>query len=95
MPRLLPVALALTLAVLRRRRLDEQIGALAADSEFTPITRRLCCLRGISVLTGLALATEIGEWDRFTGASIGAYLGMVPSETSTGQSRRARGWSGK
>src|SRR3954463_341864 len=65
---------ALTLAVLRRRRLDEQIDQLAADSEFTAITRRLCCLRGISTLTGFALAVEIGDWDRFTGASIGAYL---------------------
>jgi transposase len=78
---------ALTLAVLRRRRLDEQITALAADSEFTPVTRRRCCLRGISTLTGFALAVEIGDWDRFTGASIGAYLGLVPGEHSSGGSR--------
>ena len=39
---------ALTLAVLRRQRLDERITALAADSEFTGVTCRLCCLRGIS-----------------------------------------------
>ena len=82
-------ALQLTLA--RKERLDEQITALAADSEFTPVTRRLCCLRGISTLTGFALAVEIGDWSRFTGASIGAYLGLVPSETSTGQSRRQGG----
>ena len=79
------------MAVLRRRRLDEQITALAADSEFTPVTRRLCCLRGISELTGFALAVEIGDWDRFTGASIGAYLGLVPSEHSSGSSRRQGG----
>lgn len=82
---------AMTLAVLRRQRLDEQISALAADSEFTPATRRLCCLRGISELTGFALAVEIGDWDRFTGASIGAYLGLVPSEHSSGSSRRQGG----
>src|SRR5207245_6843965 len=76
-----------TLAVLRRQRLDEQITALAADSEFTAVTRRLCCLRGISTLTGFALAVEIGDWQRFTGASIGAYLGLVPSEHSSGESR--------
>jgi len=76
-----------TLAVLRRQRLDEQITALAADSEFTAVTRRLCCLRGISTLTGFALAVEIGDWDRFTGASIGAYLGLVPGEHSSGGSR--------
>ena len=59
--------------------------------EFTAMTRRLCCLRGISTLTGFALAVEIGEWDRFTGSSIGAYLGLVPSEHSTGESRRQGG----
>jgi len=82
-------ALALTLA--RRQRLDRQIAALAADSEFTAVTRRLGCLRGISTLTGFALAVEIGDWSRFTGAGIGAYLGLVTSETSTGQSRRQGG----
>ena len=38
-------------------------------------------------MTGLGLAVEIGDWDRFTGASIGAYLGLVPSESSSGSSR--------
>ena len=75
------------LATARRARLDEKITALAADSEFGPLTRRLACLRGISTLTGFALAVEIGDWDRFTGASIGAYLGLVPSEYSSGTSR--------
>lgn len=82
---------ALTLAVLRRQRLDERITALAADSEFTGVTCRLCCLRGISELTGFALAVEIGDWDRFTGASIGSYLGLVPGEHSSGESRHQLG----
>lgn len=72
----------------RRDRLDEAITALAADSEFTPVTRALCCLRGVSTLTGFALAVEIGDWTRFTGASIGSYLGLVPGEHSSGASRR-------
>jgi transposase len=78
---------ALTLTLARRQRLDEQITAMAAGSEFTAVTRRLCCLRGISTLTGFALAVEIGDWSRFTGAGIGAYLGLVPGEHSTGGSR--------
>jgi transposase len=41
----------------------------------------------VAALTGLGLAVEIGDWDRFTGASIGAYLGLVPSEHSSGTSR--------
>ncbi|WP_344302966.1 IS110 family transposase, partial [Nocardioides bigeumensis] len=66
---------AIEFAVARRDRLDAVITQLAADSEFTDITRRLCCLRGISTLTGFALAVEVGDWTRFNGNSIGAYLG--------------------
>ena len=71
----------------RRDRLDAAIGVMAADSEFTAVTRRLGCLRGISTLTGFALAVEIGDWSRFTGTSIGSYVGLVPSEYSSGASR--------
>ena len=38
-------------------------------------------------MTGLALSVEIGDWTRFTGASIGAYVGLVPTEYSSGTSR--------
>lgn len=65
----------------RRDRLDEDITAMAADSLFTAVTKRLCCLRGISTLTGFALAVEIGDWHRVTGASIAAYLGWCPPST--------------
>jgi transposase len=71
----------------RRDRLDTIIGQLAVDSEFTPIVRRLGCLRGISTLTGFALAVEIGDWTRFTGASIGCFVGLTPVEYSSGSSR--------
>lgn len=79
-------AVEFTLA--RRDRLDAAITTMAADSEFTDLTRRLCCLRGISTLTGFGLAVELGDWSRFTGSSIGAYLGLVPSEHSSGESTR-------
>jgi transposase len=71
----------------RRDRLDSDITAMAACSPFTDVTNRLCCLRGISTLTGFALAVEIGDWHRFSGATIAAYLGLVPSEHSSGGSR--------
>lgn len=75
----------------RRDRLDAAITQMAADSEFTAVTRRLCCLRGISTLTGFAVAVEIGEWSRFTGKTIGAFVGLAPGEHSSGQSRRVGG----
>ncbi len=71
----------------RRDRLDTAIAAMAADSEFTPLVRRLGCLRGICTLTGFALAVEIGDWHRFTGNTIGSFVGLVPTEYSSGQSR--------
>jgi len=71
----------------RRDRLDDAIALMAADSEFTPLVRRLGCLRGVSTLTGFALAVEIGDWDRFTGNTIGSFVGLVPSEYSSGASR--------
>jgi transposase len=71
----------------RKDRLDNQIEAMAVSSQWTPVMRRLGCLRGISTLTGFALAVEVGDWDRFTGSTIGAFLGLVPSEYSSGQSR--------
>lgn len=78
---------AVTHAEARRDRLDVQIEELAADSEWTDTTRRLACLRGVATLTAFALAVEIGDWNRFTGRSIGPYLGLVPSEHSSGTSR--------
>jgi transposase len=71
----------------RRERLDEAIEQMAADSEFTALVRRLGCLRGVSTLTGFALAVEIGDWSRFTGNTIGSFVGLVPSESSSGTSR--------
>ena len=37
------------------------------------------------------VAVEIGDWTRFDGNSIGAYLGLVPSEHSSGASKMRGG----
>ena len=71
----------------RRDRLDAAIIEMAADSEFSPVVTRLGCLRGVSTLTGFGLAVEIGDWHRLSGRSVGAYLGLVPTESSSGGSR--------
>ncbi|MDT5126034.1 MAG: hypothetical protein QOH54_1678 [Mycobacterium sp.] len=77
----------------RRDRLDAAITAMAADSVFTPVVTRLGCVRGIATLTAFGLATEIGDWDRLSGRSIGAYLGLVPTEHSSGATRSRGGLS--
>jgi len=78
-------------SVARRDRLDTAISQMAAESQFTPLVNRLACLRGIGPLTGFALAVEITEWHRFTGNTIGLFLGLVPAEYSSGQSRQLGG----
>jgi transposase len=75
---------------LRRDRLDKAITEMAHEPEWAPVVTRLQCLRGVSTLTAFALAVEIGDWERFTGSSIGAYLGLVPTENSSGE-RRSQG----
>ena len=77
---------AVLAATAARNRLDEQILDVVASARFAePVDRRVAC--AAFALTGLALTVEIGDWSRFTGSSIGAYVGLVPSEFSSGSSR--------
>jgi len=63
---------------------------LTGTARFAPVVGRLECLRGVGTLTAFALCVEIGDFHRLSGASIGAYLGLVPSESQSG-SRHSRG----
>jgi transposase len=78
-----------TIASVRARR-DARDAAIAQEARQEPwagVVGRLCCLRGVSLLTAFGLAVEIGDWQRFDGRSIGAYLGLVPRESSSGERR--------
>lgn len=78
---------AMLAAVERRDRLDAAIAVMAADSEHTPVVTRLGYLRGVSTLITFGLVVETGDWQRLTNRSIGAYLGLVPTEHSSGGTR--------
>jgi hypothetical protein len=80
---------AVLLAESRRDRLDKAITEMAADPAWAPVVTRLQCLRGVSTLTAFGLAVEIGDWHRFTGATLPAYLGLVPSEQAPRSEPRA------
>lgn len=71
---------AILTAVERRDHLDAAIAVMAADSEHTPVVTRLGYLRGVSTLITFGLVVETGDWQRLTKRSIGAYLGLVPTE---------------
>ncbi|MEV0934965.1 transposase [Streptomyces phaeochromogenes] len=71
--------------------MDAAITELAAQPAWAPAVRRLACMRGVSTFIAFGLAVEIGDWHRFTGSTIGSYLGLVPSEDSFGSQRRQGG----
>jgi transposase len=72
----------------RRAALDTAIGEIACEPPFAEVVGRLVCLRGVSTLTALALTVELGDWQRFRPQSLGPFLGLTPSEDSTGERRR-------
>jgi len=75
----------------RREDLDAQIERLAFSSAYKPAVERLRCFRGINTLAAMTLITEIGDWRRFERpGQLMAYLGLVPSEHSSGN-REHRG----
>jgi transposase len=69
--------------------LEGEIARLAVDGPHTELIGRLRCLRGIDTLTAVGLCAEIGDFERFARAEqLMSYLGLVPSESTTGTSRR-------
>jgi hypothetical protein len=75
--------------VARRDRIESELAQLAAESRCAHTVARLRCLRGIDTLSALGLCAEIGEWERFDHPDqLASYLGIVPSENTTGQKRR-------
>ncbi len=83
-----------TVKALNRRvdALDQQIERAAADSVFQPIIAGLMAMRGISLLTATTIVAEIGDLKRFASApQLMAYLGVVPSEHSSGGTKSRGG----
>ena len=73
----------------RRDALEREIIALLPASPWQPQVARLRCLRGIDTLTAAGLCAEIGDFERFARAEqLMSYVGLVPSEHTTGQQRR-------
>jgi transposase len=64
---------------------DEQIEALAAQESYVEAVGHLRCFRGIDTLTALSIITELHDVERFASPRpLMAYLGLVPSERSSG-----------
>jgi transposase len=77
---------------LRRGQLEKTIGELVPGSPYAQTVARLRCLRGIDTLSAVGLAVEVGDFTRFDRAGqLASYLGLVPSEASSGETRRQGG----
>src|SRR5882762_7987843 len=73
----------------RIARLTEQLRHLAPTWRWAPVVAALQALRGVSFLTAVALVAELGDLTRFRNPrELMAYLGLVPSEHSSGPSVR-------
>ena len=70
-------------------KIQELTRALEAEVEKRPVARRLMTHPGVGPLTALAFELVIGTPERFgCGKQIASYVGLVPSEESSGDRRR-------
>ena len=80
---------AIDALVHRRERLEAEIVGLLPDCPWQVQVGRLRCLRGVDTLTAVGLCSEVGDFERFARAEqLMSYVGLVPSESTTGQQRR-------
>ena len=73
----------------RVERLTAQVEELVQETSLAPLVKALQAFRGISVVSAVTIAAEAGDLRRFATASqFMSYVGLVPSEDSTGKRRR-------
>ena len=78
-----------TALVHRREHLEREIVAILPELAVETEVGRLRCLRGVDTLTAVGLCAEVGDFERFARAEqLMSYLGLVPSESTTGNTRR-------
>jgi transposase len=80
---------AVDLAGQRVRNLTAAIGEATTAWAAGPLVRAFQAFRGVQLVTAATLAAEIGDFARFPSPRhFMAYLGLVPSECSSGGTRR-------
>jgi transposase len=73
----------------RIHALEAAIGEIAREEPYRDLVARLRCIRGIDTLTAIGLVAEVGDFHRFDSAEqFMSFTGLVPSEHSSGASRR-------
>jgi transposase len=73
----------------RVERLTQQMAELVQATTLAPLVKALQAFRGISVVSAVTIAAEAGDLRRFkTARQFMSYVGLVPSEDSSGQRKR-------
>src|ERR1700730_8576993 len=76
----------------RRDRLTAQIAAMLPDWTLAPVVAALQTMRGMALVNAATLIAELGDLSRFANPrQLMAYLGLVPSEHSSGASVKRGG----
>jgi transposase len=76
----------------RRERLTRQVAELVPRWSMAPVVAAYQALRGVAFLTAVTFVAEVGDVRRFDSPrQLMAYLGLVPSERSTGERVRRGG----
>ena len=79
-------------AATRLRRLDEQVAAIVPSWSMAPVVEAYQAMRGVSFVVAVTFVAEIGDLRRFDNPrQLMAFLGLVPSERSTGERVRRAG----
>ena len=72
--------------------LEEEMRRALSDWSLAPVVEALMALRGVRLVTALSVVAELGDITRFDSPrQLMAYLGLVPSEHSSGARQRRGG----
>ena len=83
---------AIEAATARRDRLEAHIEGALPEWSLAPVVEALQALRGVGLVAAATLMAELGDITRFSNPrQLMAYLGLVPSEHSSGRTRRQGG----
>ena len=83
---------AITDAAARLDRRVGQIEALLPSWSLAPVVEAFQLMRGVALISAVTVVAEIGDFTRFDNPrQLMAYLGLVPSEASTGHKVRRGG----
>jgi transposase len=76
----------------RVQRIEAELRELAPRWRLAPVVEALQALRGVQWVVAITVVAELGDLTRFDNPrQLAAYVGLIPSEYSSGRTRRQGG----